>query len=263
MRLFRNMTRKRAAIVMAGAVVLVSGVFAANVMMPLPVEPNAAIPVPVDREGVRIYRMAMRARGPKIMVSTEKKWLWLISAKNDTLISAQIAIGMGNTFSFKGRKYEFSTPRGKRTVLGKSDKPVWTVPEWHYYEKAAERGYEVVELRQGIPYLLKDSTTIEIRDGQVGRVNRFGNWHPFSQDFEIMFENKVFMPPINTLQRKVTDALGPYKLDMGDGYLIHGTHVDNEQSIGTAASHGCVRMRNSDLTELYPLVETGTKIYIF
>ena len=263
MQVVRGIYRKRWVVVAACGIAVVTGIVGAGLIRPFSTPtPSGAIPIPIDRKGVSVYRAAVRARGPKIMVSTEAKRLWLISGR-DTLMVAPIAIGMGNTFTFKGKSYEFKTPRGKRVVQSKSDKPVWTVPEWHYYEKAAQLGLEVVELKHGVPYPLKDGSSIEIRADQVGRVNTLGNWWPFSQDFEIMFENKIFMPPIRTMQRKVTDALGPYKLDMGDGYLIHGTHADNEASIGTAASHGCVRMRNSDLTTLYHLVEPGTRIFIF
>lgn len=45
-----------------------------------------------------------------------------------------------------------------------------------------------------------------------------------------------------------------------DGAGIHGT--DDIGSIGSAASHGCVRMRIKDVVELYDLVPTGTPIYI-
>lgn len=41
---------------------------------------------------------------------------------------------------------------------------------------------------------------------------------------------------------------------------IHGTQ--NIASIGTAASHGCIRLANSDVVDLYPRVEVGTKVYI-
>jgi hypothetical protein len=218
--------------------------------------------MPADSDGITIYRAALRAKGTKIMVSTEKKWLWLITGR-DTLVSAPVAIGKGNTFTFNGKTYKFSTPRGKRIVRTKTDKPVWTVPEWHYYEKAAARGLQAVHLKADEPVLLSDGTFISIRGDSVGRINKFGNWWPFTQDFEIIFDGKIFIPPMNTIQRKVTDALGPYKLDMGEGYLIHGTHVDNEDSIGTAASHGCVRMRNADLMILYQLVDPGTPVFIF
>jgi hypothetical protein len=39
------------------------------------------------------------------------------------------------------------------------------------------------------------------------------------------------------------------------GYGIHGTNEPN--SIGKAASHGCIRMAKADLEELYPLVTEG------
>lgn len=45
-----------------------------------------------------------------------------------------------------------------------------------------------------------------------------------------------------------------------DGAGIHGT--DDEGSLGSAASHGCVRMAVPDVVELYEDVPVGTPIYI-
>ncbi len=45
-----------------------------------------------------------------------------------------------------------------------------------------------------------------------------------------------------------------------DGAGIHGT--DQTGSLGTRASHGCVRMAIPDVIELYPKVEVGAPIYI-
>jgi len=45
-----------------------------------------------------------------------------------------------------------------------------------------------------------------------------------------------------------------------EGAGIHGT--DDTGSLGSAASHGCVRMAVSDVEELYDQVEVGTPIYI-
>ena len=49
---------------------------------------------------------------------------------------------------------------------------------------------------------------------------------------------------------------------MQDGWdtliRVHGTA--NVSSIGNAASHGCVRMTNPDVIELFDLVDTGTVI---
>ncbi|MFA7350168.1 MAG: L,D-transpeptidase [Methylotenera sp.] len=41
---------------------------------------------------------------------------------------------------------------------------------------------------------------------------------------------------------------------------IHGTPDD--VALGQAASHGCIRMRNADLVELFNLVEIGTPVSI-
>ena len=45
-----------------------------------------------------------------------------------------------------------------------------------------------------------------------------------------------------------------------EGAGIHGT--EETESLGSAASHGCVRMSIPDVIELYPQVEVGTPIYI-
>lgn len=41
---------------------------------------------------------------------------------------------------------------------------------------------------------------------------------------------------------------------------IHGT--PDEAALGTPASHGCVRMRNADVIELFEQVEPGTRVEI-
>ena len=43
-------------------------------------------------------------------------------------------------------------------------------------------------------------------------------------------------------------------------YGIHGT--DQPYSVGNSMSHGCIRMRNRDVEELYPLIPVGTRVKI-
>jgi lipoprotein-anchoring transpeptidase ErfK/SrfK len=46
-----------------------------------------------------------------------------------------------------------------------------------------------------------------------------------------------------------------------DRYIyIHGTN--HESDIGRPASHGCIRMRNTDVAELYGMVDNGTEVII-
>lgn len=69
------------------------------------------------------------------------------------------------------------------------------------------------------------------------------------------------VPPPNDPSRRVEGELGAYALDLGDGYLIHGTK--NEKILGHAVSHGCVRLGAADLEKLYQTVPIGTRVYIY
>lgn len=58
-----------------------------------------------------------------------------------------------------------------------------------------------------------------------------------------------------------TNPLGTRALYLNaPGIRIHGT--SKRSSIGTAASHGCMRMLREDVEALYPLVPVGTKVFI-
>lgn len=69
------------------------------------------------------------------------------------------------------------------------------------------------------------------------------------------------VPPPDDPSRFVDGELGAYFLNLGDGYLMHGTK--SEELLGRPASHGCVRIGAADLERLYKAVPTGTKVYIF
>nr|WP_094549199.1 L,D-transpeptidase [Petroclostridium xylanilyticum] len=67
-----------------------------------------------------------------------------------------------------------------------------------------------------------------------------------------------------TILNKAVNPGGPFGARwMGftrRGHGIHGTN--NPASIGKAVSHGCVRMYNKDVIELYNLVPIGTTVKI-
>lgn len=60
-----------------------------------------------------------------------------------------------------------------------------------------------------------------------------------------------------------SNPLGPRWLGVSKpGYGIHGTNV--EASVGTAASHGCVRLAREDILWLYDAVPLGTRVeYVY
>ena len=57
------------------------------------------------------------------------------------------------------------------------------------------------------------------------------------------------------------DGLDEHNANTRDRFIyIHGTR--HEDKIGTIASHGCVRLRNADVIELFELVDEGTPVVI-
>jgi len=57
------------------------------------------------------------------------------------------------------------------------------------------------------------------------------------------------------------EGLDPENANTKDRFIyIHGTN--QEDRIGSPASHGCIRLRNSDVMELFSLVPAGTPLSI-
>ncbi|HWT22120.1 MAG TPA: L,D-transpeptidase family protein [Solirubrobacteraceae bacterium] len=111
---------------------------------------------------------------------------------------------------------------------------------------------------------LKPVKTYGIAVGQVGLETPAGlydienkavdpAWHVPNSDWAGALAGTVVPPgPSNPIKAR---WMGIYA-----GAGIHGT--DAESSIGTAASHGCIRMRIPEVIELYDQVPVGAPVYI-
>ncbi|MEX0891037.1 MAG: L,D-transpeptidase, partial [Gemmatimonadota bacterium] len=207
-----------------------------------------------------VFTRAIRADGFRVVVSATDRALWVMR-DTTVLFRAPVAVGRTEDLVWEDRVYDFDTPPGVRTVLGRATDPLWIPPDWHYFELAVEHNLEPVHLKPGQKLTLGDGTRLEVRGKDVGRVNQFDNFWPFTPGSEIIFDGKIYVPPFGTNQRSIPEILGTHKLDLGDGYLIHGTNQDD--SIGEAVSHGCVRMFNGDVVWLYENVPVNTPVYIF
>jgi L,D-transpeptidase ErfK/SrfK len=79
-------------------------------------------------------------------------------------------------------------------------------------------------------------------------------------------QNKVDNPQYTGPDGKVISAddpsnpLGERWIDLGDSYGIHGTIEPD--SIGKAASRGCIRMRDKDVIEVYDFLVKGSEVVI-
>ena len=201
---------------------------------------------------------------PVIVVSIAERRVWYTLA-DSVLFTAPIATGSGRQLIIKGssRVLRFETPRGRFLVQRLDSAPAWIPPDWHYAEQANKRGLGLYQLVRGQPFKLKDGGEITVSGNDVVRKDKDGAIRPLtaSDGREIVADGKIVIPPFGTNQRKYVGGLGSFRLYLGDGYGLHGTNVPS--SIGQAVSHGCVRLRNEDISTLYHLVELGTPVFIY
>ncbi len=74
-------------------------------------------------------------------------------------------------------------------------------------------------------------------------------------------EEGLPIPPANAPSRYERGVLGEYALALGDGYLIHGTLY--QRFLGLPVTHGCIRMNDADLKEVYETLPVGAKVFIY
>lgn len=74
-------------------------------------------------------------------------------------------------------------------------------------------------------------------------------------------EEGLPVPSANHPSRYEYGVLGDYSMILGDGYMIHGTLY--KRFLGLPVTHGCVRMGDADLEEVFKTMQIGSKVYIY
>jgi len=69
------------------------------------------------------------------------------------------------------------------------------------------------------------------------------------------------VPSKNHWSRFEYGVLGDYALNLGQGYLIHGTLY--QRFLGLPVTHGCVRLSDANLKLVYTSLNQGSKVYIY
>jgi hypothetical protein len=203
---------------------------------------------------------ANNAQGFRLVISLFDRRLWAIIG-GDTLLNAPVAVASNASLDYQGRRWTFTTPRGRRSIVAKDSLPVWVPPDWHYYEVAREHGLVVKSLVVGRPELLEDGRRLEARSSVVGVVGPDSLFIPLPPGDEIIFDGFLYIPPLGTLNRQISGELGLYRIDLGGGFSLHGTR--DLGSIGEAATHGCIRLRDADIAWLYQFARVGLGVYIY
>jgi lipoprotein-anchoring transpeptidase ErfK/SrfK len=74
-------------------------------------------------------------------------------------------------------------------------------------------------------------------------------------------EEGLPIPSANHPSRYEKGTLGDYALAIGNGYLIHGTLY--QRFLGLPVTHGCIRMGDKDLKQVYETLQVGSKVFIY
>ena len=204
-------------------------------------------------------RLAHDASGFRIVISLDDRALWVLR-DSDTIRTASVGVASGLTLRVAGRQWTFRTPRGKHTVIGSKVAPLWTPPDWAYAETADKYNLALAWLSPGKPVTLRDGRSLTVRSGAVGLLDRNGVFKALPRDEHIVFDATLFVPPHGTINRRVAGQLGPYALDLGNSYLLHGGAPGDST---LAPTHGCIRLSDADLEWLYRNIEKGTPVYIY
>lgn len=219
-----------------------------------------------------------------IVVSTAENKVQL-RRSGKVVFEAICSTGKGTTLVDGGRKMVFSTPTGKFKVISKEENPVWVPPDWHYVEEARKKGLKVVRLEAG--------DTIDAASGSAPAPARAeGFWSRFRGEPEpappgkvlrvkgdtivevengverelppgamIRVGDSIVIPPLGVKQRQFDKVLGSYRLNLGDGYALHGTQQTSQ--LGQSVSHGCVRLGDKDIEALYRMVNVGDEVIMY
>jgi lipoprotein-anchoring transpeptidase ErfK/SrfK len=185
-----------------------------------------------------------------ITVSTTENMVY--AHRNGELVfEAVCSTGKNTTFTAGGQTRVFRTPIGRFRIQSKETDPKWVPPDWHFHEQARESGLDVVRLQRG-----ERIGDLYVRGNNV---YSYGSALPAGE--LIVRGGAVVIPPVDTRQREFEGVLGTHRLNLGDGYALHGTQAVRD--LGRNVSHGCVRLHNEDIARLFELANVGDEVVIY
>jgi len=222
------------------------------------------------------------ATAQTILVSTAENRLWLRRG-GKTVFEAVVSTGKGTTLEVEGRKLIFDTPTGRFHIKSKEENPVWVPPDWHYVEEArkkkldlvrpkpgdvidADTGQPISKESEGVWSALGDEErrpkrVLEVRKDSIVEVSADGTEREVEPKEFIRTGKALVVPPLGFKQRRLEKTLGHYRLNIGDGYALHGTLAGNQ--LGRSVSHGCVRLGDADIEKLFQMSQVGDEVIIY
>lgn len=233
--------------------------------------------------GVKLDLDESRDPDQTIVISTVENRL-RVRSRGRVIFEAVCSTGKGTTMEIGGRKMVFDTPTGKFRIQTKEENPVWVPPDWHFVEEARKKKLEVVNLEPGQAIDAETGNPVspaasggiwswlsgqqkprgrvlKVKANTVVEVGPDGSEKELPEGELIRAGKAIVVPPHGTRQRRFGKVLGHYRLNLGNGYGIHGTLFPNQ--LGRSVSHGCVRLSDADIERLFNMTKVGDQVLIY
>lgn len=105
--------------------------------------------------------------------------------------------------------------------------------------------------------LIEDGKVVRVFPVAVGALNTPSPVGTFTVITRVA--NPTYYRQGHVVRAGKSNPVGPRWIGLSKhGYGIHGTNAP--RSIGKSASHGCIRMRNQDVEQLFALVRVGDEV---
>jgi lipoprotein-anchoring transpeptidase ErfK/SrfK len=233
--------------------------------------------------GVEVKLDDSQDAGQTIIVSTAENKVF-VRREGKTIFTAVCSTGKGTSMVIGGRTMVFDTPTGSFRIQSKEENPVWVPPDWHFVEEARKKKLEVVRLNPGqaidaetgAPVSEEDSRgvwgllrasdrpkgrVLKMKGASVVEVGPDGAERPLPPGELIRAGKTLVVPPPGSAQRRFEKVLGHYRLNIGNGYALHGTMATAQ--LGRSVSHGCVRLSDADIERLFQMAKVGDQVLIY
>lgn len=187
-----------------------------------------------------------------------------IARSGDTLLS------IGHHFDIGAREMAVANPRLRQYIRAGA---VVNIPSRFKLPTAARQGIILNLAEMRVYFFHPDGETVSTYPVGIGRqgwstpmgatsiTNKVRNpsWHPPASIRREAARRGKTLPLV--VRPGPRNPLGRYAMHLGfKGILMHGT--TSPYSIGLRSSHGCIRMFNKDIQELFGQVPVGTPVRI-
>ena len=229
-------------------------------------------------------RLEEPADSPQVItVSTAENRVY-VRRGGKVVFTAVCSTGKGTRLVVEnGRQLLFETPTGRFRILSKEENPTWVPPDWHYVEEARKKNLRTVRLGPGDAIDADTGNVVpaeppggiwsalggdpgrrrilRVENNSVVEVRSDGSRRELPPGELIRAGKALVIPPSSSPQRHFEKVLGHYRLNIGNGYALHGTLATRE--LGRAASHGCVRLGDADMEKLFKEARVGDEVIIY